>query len=117
LQLASGHFWWLIEDNDNSCSYTSGDAILPPSPVTTPTANFAGLIHNKQYLVYHVAYNDCGGTRCYSIQLACFKFLPPARVAAAGAAIPLQPISQTEVEHLKELPQNFVQQLPQGFQN
>jgi hypothetical protein len=113
---ASGHYWWMIEDKDNSCSYTSGDAIIAPSPVTTPTAAFTGLINNKQYLVYHLAYNDCGNiAKCYSLQIMCFRFLPPLRAAADAVAEPIQAISKKDVDRLNELPQNLVKQLPEGL--
>jgi hypothetical protein len=109
---ASGHYWWLIEDNDNSCSYTSGDGFVTPSPITTPTAAFTGLINNKQYVVYHLAYNDCNGVRCYSLQIMCFKFLPPLRANPTAKPAELQSISQKEVDNLRDLPQELVKQLP-----
>lgn len=116
LGAASGHFWWLVEDKDNSCSYTAGDAIIAPSPVTTPTAAFTGLANNKQYLVYHIAYNDCGNHfKCYSIQIMCFRFLPPTKAADPSAAGHLQTISQKDVDNLNELPKNLVKQLPEGL--
>ncbi len=113
LGAASGHLWYLVQDNDNSCGYTGGDVILAPSPITTPTASFTGLVNNKQYAVYHIAYNDCGNNfRCYSIQIMCFRFLPPMRVGAPNAEPQVQKVSEQVVDNIKALPQDLRSKIP-----
>lgn len=93
------HYWYLVEDNDNSCSYTTGDVVTNPGGVQANPTAFYNLTNNKQYMVYHIITSKCTEQQeCWSLQVACFKYLPALNKSASGDQAPT-----ATVQKIKEL--------------
>ncbi len=105
------HYWYLVKDNDGSCSYTSGDTYV--GPITTATANFSSLINSQQYTVYHFVYCKCGKyCSSWAWQVMCFKWLPAQQMKIANGAKGVEKLKELEIRDFKEIPQEFKKDLP-----
>ena len=83
------HYWYLVEDKDNNCAYSNGDIATASTPTPANTASFNTLAPGRQYVVYHFASARCGEkTPCWSLQMACFKFMLPQAKAIPGGPAP-----------------------------
>ena len=110
------HYWYLVKDNDGSCSYTSGDTFV--GPVTTAAVSFPSLINNQQYTIYHFVFCKCD-KYCskWASQIMCFQWLPPQQLQVANGAKGVKKIKEFEIKDFKEIPKEFKKEFPKEFQN
>jgi hypothetical protein len=111
---ATNHYWYIVTDKDNNCGYTSGETFNYAGSTGITGASFSSLVNNQQYAIYHYAYNNCGqNAGCWSLQIICFKWLPPVEFRMApGASVELKPISQRLSESVIDIPAEFKKNLP-----
>lgn len=105
------NYWVLVKDDDNNCVYSNGETIEPL--ISTPSASYSNLANNQQYTMYHFVYNDCSeGCGCLSIQIMCFKWLPPNLMKTTGEIPSFNEISNKTIQSMEELPVALRQKLP-----
>ncbi len=111
---ATNHYWYIVTDTDNNCGYTAGEIFNYAGSTGLTGANFSSLVNNQQYAIYHYAYNNCGqNSGCWSLQVMCFKWLPPVGFKMApGASVDLKPLSQRLSESVSDIPAEFKKNLP-----
>jgi hypothetical protein len=112
--VSATHYWFLVKDNDASCSYTSGDTF--DFLGNNPTASQTGLVANQIYTVYHFVYKNCdNGCGCWSSQIMCFKWMPPVMAKKGNPtnlSQPIEAISKNLLEEVSQIPAAFRKELP-----